>query len=342
MKLCFRLLLLALAIIGFQSPSAPAAGRNEASLPYRATTNISTVATVKYDWLDQKRDRKVPVKIYYPQAGSGPFPVIIFSHGLGGSRDGYEYLGRFWASHGYVSVHLQHLGSDSSVLKDVPPAEWMAALRKSVANLQNAVNRPLDVTFAIDEVTKLNQDDPMLKHRLDLDHIGMAGHSFGAFTTLASIGEIFVTPSGEEKSAGDPRIKAAIAMSSPVPQRKDQYDRAFSKIKVPCFHMTGTLDNSPIGETKSVDRRIPFDHTKGADRFLVIFKDGDHMVFSGRLRRQASEKDPVFQKLICQSSTAFWDAYLRDDATAKAWLTGKGFETVLDGNGTFEEKLTAK
>src|SRR6185295_15877755 len=77
-----------------------------------------TVATVSYDWTDTARNRKVPVKIYYPQKGQGPFPVIIFSHGLGGSREGYEYLGRHWASHGYVSVHVQHQGSDDQVWKN--------------------------------------------------------------------------------------------------------------------------------------------------------------------------------------------------------------------------------
>ena len=71
------------------------------------------VATVSYDWTDSARNRKVPVKIYYPEKGQGPFPVIVFSHGLGGSREGYEYLGRRWASHGYVSVHVQHLGSET-------------------------------------------------------------------------------------------------------------------------------------------------------------------------------------------------------------------------------------
>ncbi len=340
MRLHLRHLLLALAAIAILSPAPLAAGPDEAALSFLGADNTSAVATVKYDWLDQKRDRKVPVKIYYPQTGSGPFPVIIFSHGLGGSRDGYEYLGRYWASHGYVSVHLQHLGSDSSILKDVPPAEWMQAMRKSVANLENARNRPLDVTFAIDEVIKMNQNDPALKKRLDLDHIGMAGHSFGAYTTLASIGEVFVAPTSENFSAGDARIKAAISMSPYAPSKREQYDLAFSKIKVPCFNMTGTLDNSPIGETKAAERRVPFDHIKNVDQFLVIFKDGDHMIFSGRLRRQAAEKDPVFQKLVCQGSTAFWDAYLRNDAGAKAWLTGKGFQTVLDNNGTFEKKLS--
>ena len=34
----------------------------------------------------------MPVKIYYPDGTGGPFPVVIVSHGLGGSRDGYEFL----------------------------------------------------------------------------------------------------------------------------------------------------------------------------------------------------------------------------------------------------------
>lgn len=75
------------------------------------------VATATDEWNDSIRNRPVPVKIYYPRTGDGPFAVIIFSHGLGGSRAGYEYLGRQWASHGYVSVHLTHIGNDTSVLK---------------------------------------------------------------------------------------------------------------------------------------------------------------------------------------------------------------------------------
>src|ERR1700722_20103770 len=90
---------------------------------YKKIAGPREVEELKLEWKDAKRERAVPVKVYLPK-GEGPFPVVIFSHGLGGSRDGYEYLGRHWASHGYVGVHLQHLGSDSSVLKDVPPPEW--------------------------------------------------------------------------------------------------------------------------------------------------------------------------------------------------------------------------
>jgi predicted dienelactone hydrolase len=291
--------------------------------------------------VDAKRDRKVPVKIYYPADAKGRLPVIIFSHGLGGSREGYGYLGKYWASHGYVSVHPQHLGSDTSVWQSVPLGERMQALTKAAYDVTNAINRPLDISFVIDELAKLNAEDSPLKERLDLERIGMAGHSFGAYTTLAVAGQVFMSPEGKEISDREPRIKAAIPMSAPVPKSQEQVlDKAFAKINIPCFHMTGTLDDSPVGETKAAQRRIPFDHIQGTDEFLLIFNGGDHMVFSGRLRAQGGgEKDQQFQALVCSSSTAFWDAYLKGDEKAKKWLTGKGFETELGDKGTFEKKL---
>jgi len=98
------------------------------------------------------------VKIYYPKSGKGPFPVIIFSHGLGGSREGYEYLGQAWAKHGYVSVHLQHLGSDDAVWRDAGLFDKMDAMRRSAFDPANAINRPRDVSFAIDELEKLKME----------------------------------------------------------------------------------------------------------------------------------------------------------------------------------------
>jgi len=44
----------------------------------------TTVATKLQDWKDAKRNRTVPVKLYLPPTQSGPAPVFIFSHGLGG------------------------------------------------------------------------------------------------------------------------------------------------------------------------------------------------------------------------------------------------------------------
>jgi predicted dienelactone hydrolase len=176
------------------------------------------VAIKTYEWKDAARVRDVPVKIYYPETGKGPFPVIVFSHGLGGSRDGYEYLGRYWAGHGYVSVHLQHLGSDTGAWKG--KLRPMAEMKKAAADPRNAFDRVLDVRFAIDQLERLNRDDKQFTGRLDLAHLGMAGHSFGAWTTLAVVGQRSAGSLGNKTSFLDPRIKAAIPMSAPVQRQR--------------------------------------------------------------------------------------------------------------------------
>jgi hypothetical protein len=107
--------------------------------------------------------------------------------------------------------------------------------------------------------------------------------------------------------------------------------------------MTGTRDDSPIYDTRAADRRVPFDHIQAADQYLLVLQDGDHMVFSGRQRlRGGGENDAVFQELILQSSLAFWEAYLRHNPHAKAWLSAGGFVTVLGTHGTFEQKIAAQ
>ena len=292
------------------------------------------VATRKLDWTDASRERSVPVKIYFPKDGPGPFPLIIFSHGLGGTRDGYEYLGHHWASHGYVSVHLQHPGSDDAVWRGQGFNAINRRMSQAAANPTNAINRPLDVRFAIDQMLRLNAEPGEFHGKIDPSRIGMAGHSFGAYTTLAVAGEVF---GPGERSLSDPRVKAAIAMSSPAPRLNP--DRALSQINIPIFHFTGTDDSSPIGGTTAAERRIPFDKIHGPDQFLVTFAGGDHMVFAGRsgLRGNRSQ-DPVFHDLILSSSTAFWDGYLKDIPTARAWLTTGAFSKALGKEGVFEKK----
>ncbi len=336
-------LLRCLSLVGALLNSSITLVASDTNASYYSSPGPFAVESVRYEWHDAKRDREVPVKIYYPKTGNGPFPIIIFSHGLGGSRDGYAYLGNHWVSHGYVCVHVQHVGSDSAVWQDVPPAERMAALRRAALNLDNAVNRPRDISFAIDQLTKLNSDDSLFKHRLDLERIGVAGHSFGGYTTLAVAGEVFFGVTGTEHSYADPRVKATIAMSAPAPLNKRDLDASFAKIKIPIFHMTGTRDDSPIGETKAEDRRISFDHIKNAPEYLVIFKDADHMVFSGRTAGMGNgERDAFFQKFILSGSTAFWNAYLKRDTTAKKWLSDGGFESVLGDDGKFSKKSPEK
>jgi predicted dienelactone hydrolase len=317
----------------------PGVNAHGADSKYQPAKGQFEVGTQRIDWQDKKRDREVPVKIYYPKNATSSVPVIIFSHGLGGSRDGYIYLGNEWASHGYVSVHVQHHGSDTAVLRTAMTGGLQEAIKPV-----NASNRVVDIYFAIHELERMNQEPGPLRGRLDLQHIGVAGHSYGAWTTLVVGGEVIIQEEGHEynrTSVRDPRIKAMIPMSAPVPE-KTHLDEAFGAINLPCLHMTGTLDDSPIAETKAADRRIPFDHmtAKVADEYLLTFNGGDHMVFSGRLSQRSSRAghDQIFQKFIDESSTAFWDAYLKGNQAAKDYLRDGDFKTELGDEGTFEVK----
>lgn len=330
--------MLLLALAGGQTLAAPAQQTADAE-PYKSEAGPHEVAVQTLDWHDADRDRPVPAKIYCPRDGNGPWPVIIVSHGLGGSRDGYEYLGRHWAGHGYVSVHLQHLGSDTAVWKG--KANPMQAMRVAVGDITNAMHRPVDVSFAIDRLVEMSKGDGPLAGRLDLARVGMAGHSFGAWTTLAVAGL-----GARRPLFRDERIKAAIPMSAP-PARPWQRNRAYRHIRIPLLHMTGTLDHSPIRDTKAAERRVPFDRIDGAEQYLVTFEGGDHMVFSGRRWRNVSQepgadgdasRDARFHDLIRQSTVAFWDTYLKNDAAARRWLAEGGFEPVLAGDGVFETK----
>ncbi|MCX6983569.1 MAG: hypothetical protein NT118_02300 [Lentisphaerae bacterium] len=299
--------------------------------------NPCEIRTLKSVCHDSARNRDVPVKIYFP-ASAGKYPVIIFSHGLGGTCEGYEYLGTYWAQNDYISVHIQHKGSDDEVWKDKPNP--MESMRRAAKDLGSIFNRPKDVAFAIDQIGILDEDEKSeLREKCDMDRVGVAGHSFGAYTALASSGRILVGPLGGKTNLSDPRIKACIAMSSPGSER-ERKNNSYGNYSVPCLHMTGTEDVSPVADTKAADRRIPFDSIEKNDQYLVTFNGGDHMIFSGRLRKtRKEENDKIFQELIKQSTVEFWNAYLKNNSESKKWLTGGDFEKVMGDKAVVEKKI---
>jgi predicted dienelactone hydrolase len=272
------------------------------------------------------KDRDIPLRVYLP-ATTAPAPVVLFSHGLGGSRNGDMFLGRHWAARGYVAVFVQHPGSDVSVWQDKPVSQRMSSLRKA-ASLQNFTRRVHDVHGVLDALTSWNaQAQHPLAGRLNLEEIGMSGHSFGAVTTEAVSGEHF--PMLGTKLT-DPRIKAAIAFSPSAP-RRGSAERAFGSVKIPWLLMTGTRDIAPIGNADLKSRLAVYPALHGAPKYEVVLNNAEHSAFTDRALPGDSEpRDPNHHRVMLALTTAFWDAYLRGDKDALAWLNGAGPRSVLE------------
>lgn len=260
----------------------------------------------------------VPVRIYLP-ASNAPEPVVLFSHGLGGSRNGNAFLGHHWAARGYVAVFLQHPGSDISVWQGKPGSERMSSLVRA-ASLKNFMRRANDVHAVLDALTSWNADPKSpLSNRLDLQRIGMSGHSFGAVTTEAVSGENFPVLGTR---LTDSRIKAAIAFS-PSPSHSGTPEEHFGSVKIPWLLMTGTKDESPIGRSDAKSRLEVYPALQMAPKYEVVLNDAEHSAFIDHaLPGDKEPRNPNHHRVMLALTTAFWDAYLRNDKDALAWLNG--------------------
>ena len=282
---------------------------------------------------DRTRKRDIPVRIYLPPRKE-PSALVLFSHGLGGSRTGSAYLGKHWAARGYAAVFLQHPGSDESVWKDKPVSWRMEAMRRAV-NIQNFMLRAADVSAVLDDLEHLNRSaGNVLTGRLDLQRIGMSGHSFGAATTQAVSGQKY--PIGP--SLTDPRIKAAVMMSPGAPKRKD-LKKAFASVAVPWMLLTGTKDDSFVATDKAESRLKVFPALPPGGKYELVLHNAEHSAFSDRaLPGDREKRNPDHHRAVLALTTAFWDAWLRDDAAAKAWLDGSGPRSILETQDRWQRK----
>lgn len=284
---------------------------------------------------DASRNRDIPLRIYLP-TNTTPEPVVLFSHGLGGSRAGSTFLGEHWAARGYVAVFVQHPGSDDAVWRGAPPGEQMQALRQA-ASLDNFLLRVQDIPAVLNQLALWNSamDDKKsdLAGRMDLKKVGMSGHSFGAVTTEAVSGEN-LPYTGQRFT--DPRIKAAIAFS-PSPPHMGSADSAFGSVKIPWMLMTGTKDVAPIGDVDVASRLKVYPALHGAPKYQIVLFNAEHSVFTDRaLPDDREPRNPNHHRVILALSTAFWDAYLRGDTNALAWLNGSGPRSVMEPQDQWE------
>ena len=232
------------------------------------------------DWFDDDRERPVPIRLYQPRISSfaTPAPLIIFSHGIGGSRLGYSYLGSYWASHGLASLHVQHIGSDRSIWFG-NPFNLVSRLQEA-AQEKEALARVFDLRFALTQILR----DP-LGQAINPNQIIAAGHSYGANTTLLASGAR-VNRDNIPVELSDSRIKAAIVISAPRFYGQKSVDSILQPVRLPTLHITATEDNIQIpGYFSGYPDRLAIFEAIGSERkALAVFEGGSHSMFTDRTR----------------------------------------------------------
>lgn len=214
-----------------------------------------------------------------------PFPLVAFSHGNGGLRFQSVYLTEHLASHGYVVVAPDHPGNN---FQDDDA-------RRRVEVLQA---RPHDVRRAIDAaLARAATAGEPLHGMIDGDRIAMAGHSYGAHTTLVLAGARLdptalraacAAESGallcdavddtltEQVVDGfaEPRLTAALALT---PAGRVGFGATgLSSVGVPVLVQGGSLDTlaTPDGEVTPIFEALP------AARGLAMITGAGHFSFT--------------------------------------------------------------
>jgi predicted dienelactone hydrolase len=316
-----RLFLVALSLVSTAAASTGTARASQAqsqALP-RASSSEPAFRIVDFDWVDAARNRAVPARLHWPSdiARTARVPLIVFSHGMGGSRRGYSYLARYWAARGVASLHVQHVGSDTSVWAGNPFA--LVQRLQQAAHESEALARGLDIRFALDRV--LSHEAGAYAAQIDRRRIVAAGHSYGANTALVAVGA-GVMRDGRRIEAPDPRISAAILISSPPFYGETQLESVLDNVTVPTLHVTATDDviKIPGYYSPAADRLAIYNAIATPRKAIAVFQGGSHSMFTDRAATGGTDLNPKVKAATAELALAFLDlVYDGDRTTMTRW-----------------------
>ncbi len=281
---------------------------------------------------DAKRDKELHVRIFYPNE-PGPYPVIVFSHGAGGSQACCDALTRHWATYGYITLQPTH---DDSTLQRRNSGEedinFLKAVQDALKRPALWQSRPRDISFVLDSLPALQKRIPALNGKIDPQHIGVGGHSMGAFTADAIAGALVDLPSHRAANFADPRVKAVLLLSPQGPGEFGLDDHSWDRVSMPLLSMTGSLDRG-AGEQDPEWRKIPFERSQPGDKYHVFIQGANHMSFiSAKTRSPArAARGESILGYTNSASLAFWDAYLKADRTARNYLQSDALPNSTQG-----------
>ena len=276
-------------------------------LPYRV---------IDFDWIDEARSRPVPARLYWPAAAAkAPVPLVVFSHGIGGSRRGYSYLGKHWSAHGVASLHVQHVGSDAALWRGNPFG--VVDRLQAAAQESEALARAADVRFALDRM--LSDESGNRAAAVNRQRIVAAGHSYGANTTLLTVGAEVVR-NGRTIRCLDSRFSAAVVISAPPFYGEADLAAVLGKVSVPTIHVTSTQDviRIPGYHSGVEDRLAVFDAIANPHKLIAVFEGGSHSMFTDRQNTGGSSLNAKVKAATANLTLAFFDLIFEGDDTALA------------------------
>jgi len=289
-----------------------------------------------------KAGRKIPIKVHIPKNG-GPYPLIIISHGAGGNWDTHYAQARHLASHGFVVLCVEHTGSNTEKMRD--GIRIFQNLKKMIHDSNEVLGRPKDISFAINQAYEWSKSDKNLMGKIDLNHIGLMGHSFGAYTTLAVAGARpaldWIVPkvgpgAGLGPDLSDKRVHCGVALSPQGAGDPFFLKQSYESIRIPILGISGTRDDQQNGDP-AVARYNSFKlwpEMEKKNMFLWLTNAG-HPDFTdspgGQQHGRESSTRKDVQTIVRASTLLYFNQCLKPSQSQETELNQQTLEHYLNG-----------
>jgi predicted dienelactone hydrolase len=295
-----------------------------------------------YSVRDAKRNRSFQIRVRYPDGAPTPLPLIVWSHGGGPNNNGhrsYDEWGGVLARAGYAVIHIAHAENKADAhcaplkipANECEPEDFRKEVSEGGTLYVLWYDRPRDASAVLDDLDSIERAANL---KFDRARIGVAGHSGGTSTVMSLAGALLdVSPSVHNLNSADPRFKAFLANSPQGIGRLGMTKNSWDKISAPVMITTGARDNSEGEQAR--DRLDPAKAMPPPDKYLLYIDSpgATHNLF-GLNADNARE----LETYVATSGIAFFDAYLRGSAEARAWLNSNAMSVWSNGIA----KITAK
>ena len=320
---------------------------NFAQLPDLRRSGSFGIKKQTWNLTDKSRERTFYVNIYQPkQWRPGQTPVVIISHGLGSRPEEFAEKAKHLASYGFVVVLPQHPGSDAQYAQG-----FRKGYHRDLFSVNAFIDRPLDISFTLDELERRNSTE--FGSRLNLEQVGIYGHSFGGYTALALAGAS-PTPNFEQLERDCAfelqQLNTALLLECRA-LKLERQDHNFRDERIQAVIASNAVNASIFGELGMSQIQIPvamgagsydpatpflFEQTRSfpwldtPERYLVLEQGKTHIDLSkldggaSKLLKMVPALDLPSPQLISEYETAmtlaFFEVYIANNPDYRAYL----------------------